>query len=149
MTRVLRLYATKALVVVGTMLLGLKKVMELFLRLLGPVFFCLGFSLISYAVYVHYTFVLPWFSGYPAFSWNLFSLVHNVVGVWLSAGIAYNYIKAAMTPTLNFSVELSPGEIAVMKANAQNLSSRTNTRFCKYCTSSSHQIEALKAIKSQ
>lgn len=139
---VFRLYATKALIVLGTALLGLKKGVEVFLRLLGPIFFCLGFALISYAVYVHYTFVLPWFSGYPAFSWNLFSLVHNLVGVWLSLGIAYNYAKSALTPALNFSIELSPAEIAVMNASEKNVSSRKNARFCKYCT---HQEEVTVA----
>lgn len=130
----MKLYALKALAAIGHFVLRAKVVVEFMLRLLGPIFFCLGFSLISYAVYVHYTFVLTWYSGKPAFSFTLFSLVHNSMGIWLCIGIAWNFTKAAFTPALDFGQHLTPAEIAIAKANSQNLSSRQNSRFCKYCT---------------
>jgi len=113
----------------------IKSVFEVLLRLLGPVFVLLGFSLISFAVYVHFTFVLSWYSGESVLSLSLFSLFHLLVDIWLCIGIAWNYFKSAVTPPLKFDVELSPTELAAIESSSVSQSSRTNMRYCKYCAS--------------
>lgn len=114
-------------------LLFIKSAFEVALRFLGPVFVVLGFSLISFAVYVHFTFVLSWYSGEPVLSLSIFSLFHLSVDIWLCIGIAWNYFKSAVTPALKFDVEISPEELAAIQSSDGTQSSRKNTRYCKYC----------------
>jgi hypothetical protein len=95
----------------------------------------LGLGLISYAVFVHFSFVLPWYSDGPVLSFSLFSVIHLTMDVWLCIGIAWNYIKSAVTRPLTFSVDLAPAELAVLAASSKTESSRKNARYCKYCTS--------------
>lgn len=130
----IELWTTKALVYGGSLILVLKSAIEVLLRLLGPIFIVLGFGLISYAVFVHFTFVLPWYADGPVLQFSLFSLVHLSMDIWLCIGIAYNYFKSAVTSPLQFGINLTPAELAVQKNLSKNGSSRLNTRFCKYCT---------------
>lgn len=116
------------------LVLACKWVLERLLRVLGPVFVILGFGLISYAVYVHFVFVLPWYSESPVLSFNLFSVIHLSLDIWLCLGIAWNYSKSVITKPLAFKIELPPEELAMLKSNGAEQSSRKNTRYCKYCT---------------
>ena len=64
--------------------------------------------------------------------------------IWLCIGIAYNYFKSAVTPALQFGIDLTPAELAVLKNNAASGSSRRNTRFCKYCASMKTLLDELE-----
>ena len=116
-------------------ILAIKSAFEIALRFLGPIFVLLGFSLISFAVYVHFTFVLSWYSGEPVLTLSIYTLFHLSVDIWLCIGIAWNYFKCAATLALKFDVELSPEELAAIQSTSAGQSSRKNTRYCKYCTS--------------
>lgn len=116
-------------------LLGLKSVFEFLLRLTGPIFVVLGGGLISFAVYVHFTFVLPWYSNGPLLTPSLFTLIHLAMDIWLCIGIAWNYGKSVASRPLQHAIELDPAEVAVLQAASKTGSSRSNTRYCKYCTS--------------
>ena len=140
----LQLWYTRALIYGGTTILALKSAIEVLLRLLGPIFIFLGFGLISFAVYVHFSFVLPWYADGPVITWSIFSMVHLSMDIWLCIGIAYNYFKSAVTPALQFGIDLTPAELAVLKNNAASGSSRRNTRFCKYCASMKTLLDELE-----
>jgi len=115
----------------NTILKLAKQVVELFLRLIGPLFVLLAATLIFFVVYVHFIGVLPFYNG-KTLAWTLPGVLHLLISVWLAGNIVFNYLSVVFTrPGSPPPINLTPKEIEDLERNQQ--ADPTQPRLCKTC----------------
>lgn len=111
-----------------------KSVFEKLLDYTGPFFVFFGSGLISFAIYVHFMVVLPWYNEGPIFKMNFSSLLHFIISAWLMVGIAWNYTQSVIKRPFKIEFNLTHEEIELLASQPQE-SNKGQSRFCKTCTS--------------
>jgi len=113
--------------------IGLKASFEKAVRVIGPAFVCLAVVLISSAVFVHFVHNIPFYNPYT----SLPSIMHLLSSTYIAFSIAYNYIKAVITPpgyTPSFEeLRISPEEQQKILHLVDNPLPGRYVPWCKKC----------------
>lgn len=75
------------------MICGVKKIFDLGIRLIGPLFICLATVLVTGIIVIYFKVLIPFHSDYT----DLLGLWNLAIGLWVAPNIYFNYFMCVFT----------------------------------------------------